>query len=1526
MAGGSSAGVPGSSQDSPRASLAQKVMPGASAREPRPSRKPSRAVFLCIPALPFLLLAAAICLVYVNYVDLPSPAPPTLPPTVFSEGRVQSFLNALTSGVRTLGSCNNELFAPLLMLRFVKEELLGFRPLSAQPGAGPAATRTSDPEKASDTPAASRSVEPVVVHSFSYYLQATYGPPATFPAVAANRKPPSHAEGALPRVYPPALLSPLTLCSVPLELSTPSFSGAENLPTDLRARLSKIEVPHCASLTHSRRVCEGEHGSEPGENARKRTDPSDSGVATPDAETLHPDGRISAAALRAFVEGAVDAYDAALHTRLLSSFQDGSNVDLADSPELRGALFPPTTVPAPAASLRAESASSSVWWPGTPQLRTRCFKVTRYLLASAVGAKILGDGTGRATEEALKHLLVVDVSSSSAFAGGTFFKWNDGRHALYSGLYNLALRIQPFSVLETNRTSAQNALLLSAHADSASGSPGGSDDAAMVGTLLEVARNAVYIHLASVEKTLNAAREQGSERAEAEGHDQKLWTLDAPVIVDINGAEEVGLLGAHGFAMLHPFARQVAYAVNLEAAGRGGKEMLVQTTGTHGTRLVAHYKSISASPHASSLAMDVGDMGLFPGETDLRVWRDVLHVKGGIEFAWTSDGFFYHTKYDDVHRMRPGAIQRVGDLVLPLAQKLTADLAAQREKGDVAADKAEAGAHGSDDNGDAGVLEGKRGDAHVLPGNAQAGGGAGCTAGNSAASLWGQTLPETSWPRSSSFFADVLGTFLFVFPLRYFEVLLVLLGLLLRMQVRLEAQVLGLRFSLPLLLLAVGSFLLALIAPLALAAVASQLLALLSLPLLTFWDWRLGAALFGTLGTAAFFAAWHRLMFARLFRRFPATRHPFKAEQAALHGAIAVSLLLLAVLRYSGARAAFVPLALVLLSSGSRVLVLLFLKNQRSFSASRGSPPENRGTEDSLKLRERGPGEKMWILTAAHCAALVLPTVAILQMTTTLANTFAAVLGRVHSVWGLGDSFGFTVSVFPLLLVLFPLLVWPSLFFAMHHADASREAVSAHHAHPGRRRARQSVLSLWMVLTAVGFALVAVGVVFFHTNPPEEPLRGGAQDPRPGVYTPETRRQTAELNMWQAVQNRLGQVVSIFLRSRNEDILFPFSKETPLRLDVRLFSRKRVRGFTAKGRMELEKTEGGTDEEVGILLRGVSPSGHVLDPTSHATGRTLDAVYGALSAVLRRGGEKKDENVQESDRDERVWPELVAEKFVHFEGMSPEDTQKVMLRFPQIPVAQNKGHAIAIFLSSGDKDRKDQADAPAAASPRMLLPPHPIHSKTSGKGPTVPSSIFLHPTSAFFSSRYDPSTDRTHCRIRIGGSSLFFLLLPASPIVGWSLDKTMSLEKIRGCDCLVLTVFAPHPPVLADFSLTLKGKSGLTFSSTSSLMDPLEPVSSCREASLFGVAASVSAFSPSTRPPEEHRLASADRRQHRKDKQRDHSDGKVEGTAHVAFWEELERRLPGYVVGTYYVAEHIQWEVPPPPFEGSFFAAGRDSD
>ncbi|PHJ25160.1 m28 family protein [Cystoisospora suis] len=1032
------------------ASIGSRPTEGKSFLSPSSCRRASRfhfskLLFFVIPPLfPFLLFFAALWAAYVHHTTLPEPVAFSASPFDFSAGRVMAFLSAFTSGVRTLGSCNNELFAPLLMLRFFKEEILHIFPsdlrrttkapaendpprFSSSTASSPSSSSASSSSSSSSPSTFSSSAHPVILHSLSYSLLVDYDQPSISPAdpnqyeSARHELPPSHQEGALPRMYPPAILSSLSLCSLkgqePLvsfpssgdpSSGTPSFE----LPEHLSSLFSQLEIPACPEDEKEllQRTCDDssdffhhrhssfsssqEKQETPGQQTSQTSkgegpmtssktspssDPTGSGVSAfffsgKDSHGGDNPGTENSLYLtfRELANQAVHAYDKSQKERSGLSVH-GDDIRVKDSffqtlleRDVNQALIHPVSTivasplphgakgegqdhrssssspssrshhPSSTSSSSSSPSVSDLWWEGSLQLKRRCFNYERFFVTTPrirdlllknrkmrdmshyqrdykvprdaslvdqelhrklVEENIRSSGERKddrkrrerrdsITDILLDNILVVDISSTSGLSGGSFVKWRDGRHVFYTGLYNLAVRIQPFSeVLKMKKNGGESkepyrrkrALLLSAHSDSANSSPGASDDGAMVATILEVARNAVYRHLDSSEKLITSSQHRDNEGDKKEKGDMKddkenstrlSWLLEVPLIVDINGAEEIGLLGAHGFASLHPMAREIAYAVNLESGGVGGKEIIVQTSGKYGERVLSEYKSAVASPSGFSLAMDVSDMGLFPGETDFRVWRDVLHLEGGIEFAWTSEGFYYHTKYDDIYHMNPGAVQRVGNVVLPLVLRLTEDLSAlikeEEEKHEEIIEEGKRQKNSSDQ----GVAPGhpsqqKR---YHLPSTVEEERDEVKKEeerwGSLFSSFFSRFFPKTSWPQSSSFFADLVGMYLLTCRLSYFEALLGILLVLLLVQVHLEKQVLNITFSFPLLLLSLGSLVLSTLPALLVSALVSQILAVFSIPFITFHDWRLGTALFGLLGGLTFFYTWYRLLFA----------------------------------------------------------------------------------------------------------------------------------------------------------------------------------------------------------------------------------------------------------------------------------------------------------------------------------------------------------------------------------------------------------------------------------------------------------------------------------------------------------------------------------------------------------------------------------------------------------------------------------------------------------------------------------------
>ncbi|KAJ0174396.1 hypothetical protein K1T71_010542 [Dendrolimus kikuchii] len=188
----------------------------------------------------------------------------------------------------------------------------------------------------------------------------------------------------------------------------------------------------------------------------------------------------------------------------------------------------------------------------------------------------------------------------------------------------------------------RSALLLNCHFDTVPDSPGASDDAAGCAVVLEVAR------------ALAASRAP----------------LRHDVIFLLNGAEENIMQASHAFITRHPWAGAVRAFINIEACGAGGREVLFQA-GPHDPWLVEEYARAVPHPFASSLAQELFESGLIPADTDFRVFRDFGGLSG-LDLAWSSDGYVYHTRLDTAERVPLGSLQRTGDNVLALARALLA--------------------------------------------------------------------------------------------------------------------------------------------------------------------------------------------------------------------------------------------------------------------------------------------------------------------------------------------------------------------------------------------------------------------------------------------------------------------------------------------------------------------------------------------------------------------------------------------------------------------------------------------------------------------------------------------------------------------------------------------------------------------------------------------------------------------------------------------------------------------------------------
>ncbi|EMS58760.1 Endoplasmic reticulum metallopeptidase 1 [Triticum urartu] len=100
-------------------------------------------------------------------------------------------------------------------------------------------------------------------------------------------------------------------------------------------------------------------------------------------------------------------------------------------------------------------------------------------------------------------------------------------------------------IFHKNCEEDEPSLLVNGHFDSPLGSPGAADCGSCVASMLELSRLML---------------ESG-------------WVPPRPVIFLFNGAEELFLLGSHGFMKTHKWSSTIGAFINIEASGSGGAEI-----------------------------------------------------------------------------------------------------------------------------------------------------------------------------------------------------------------------------------------------------------------------------------------------------------------------------------------------------------------------------------------------------------------------------------------------------------------------------------------------------------------------------------------------------------------------------------------------------------------------------------------------------------------------------------------------------------------------------------------------------------------------------------------------------------------------------------------------------------------------------------------------------------------------------------------------------------------------------------------
>ncbi|MDQ1593083.1 MAG: hypothetical protein QOG71_3710 [Pyrinomonadaceae bacterium] len=190
--------------------------------------------------------------------------------------------------------------------------------------------------------------------------------------------------------------------------------------------------------------------------------------------------------------------------------------------------------------------------------------------------------------------------------------------------------------IEGTAADGDKALLLSAHYDSAPGSPGAGDDGAGVAVLLE---------------TMRAVR----------NGDQ----LTHDIIFLFTDAEELGTYGAKAFVAEHPWSKEVAAAFNFEARGTTGPAIMFET-GEEDGWLVREF--LRAAPYANANSLAAVLYKLMPYGTDFGALKQ--SGLSGLNFAFAEGLERYHSGRDSVEFLDTRSLQHEGGYALALARGL----------------------------------------------------------------------------------------------------------------------------------------------------------------------------------------------------------------------------------------------------------------------------------------------------------------------------------------------------------------------------------------------------------------------------------------------------------------------------------------------------------------------------------------------------------------------------------------------------------------------------------------------------------------------------------------------------------------------------------------------------------------------------------------------------------------------------------------------------------------------------------------
>ncbi|KAF5390607.1 hypothetical protein D9757_002581 [Collybiopsis confluens] len=204
----------------------------------------------------------------------------------------------------------------------------------------------------------------------------------------------------------------------------------------------------------------------------------------------------------------------------------------------------------------------------------------------------------------------------------------------YVGLGNIVVRLS-----DGTEEGKAHSVLVNAHLDSTLPTPGAADDAMAVGIMLECIRVLM---------------------------ETQDWEPSNSIIFLFNNAEESLQDGSHLFSTQHEVASTVRAAINLEAAGTTGRELLFQATSFE---MISAYSHVPR-PHGTVVANDVFSSGIILSDTDFRQFQQYLNVTG-LDIAVVGNSYLYHMRKDLVENIQQGVAQNFGENTLALLLHLS---------------------------------------------------------------------------------------------------------------------------------------------------------------------------------------------------------------------------------------------------------------------------------------------------------------------------------------------------------------------------------------------------------------------------------------------------------------------------------------------------------------------------------------------------------------------------------------------------------------------------------------------------------------------------------------------------------------------------------------------------------------------------------------------------------------------------------------------------------------------------------------